>query len=55
VNADTYWQGIRNLKSEYYSMFNRANFEANEGRFGRACLIRPAIHRANCFAQLLWF
>jgi hypothetical protein len=55
VNADTYWQGIRSFKSEYYSMFNRANFEANEGRFGRACLIRPAIHRANCFAQLLWF
>jgi replication initiator protein A/DnaA-like protein len=36
VNADTYWQGIRSFKSEYYSMFNRANFEANEGRFGRA-------------------
>jgi hypothetical protein len=36
VNADTYWQGIRGFRSEYYSMFARANFEANEDRHGRA-------------------
>src|SRR5215210_5638204 len=36
VNADTYWQELKGFKSEYYSTFSRANFEANEGRFGRA-------------------
>jgi len=36
VNADTYWQDLKGFKSEYYSTFSRANFEANEDRFGRA-------------------
>src|SRR5215207_8786851 len=36
VNADTYWQELKGFKSEYYSTFSRANFEANEDRFGRA-------------------
>ena len=36
VNADTYWQELKGFKSEYYSTFARANFEANEDRFGRA-------------------
>lgn len=36
VNADTYWQELKGFKSEYYSTFSRANFEANEDRYGRA-------------------
>src|SRR5215210_4535599 len=36
VNADTYWQELKGFKSEYYSTFNRVNFEANEDRYGRA-------------------
>src|SRR5215204_5465256 len=36
VSADTYWQELKGFKSEYYSTFSRANFEANEDRFGRA-------------------